>query len=436
MSRPSPIASRSSCPARPARFARAARPVALGLRRSLATGTGLAVRVILAVALLAAAVPSVRADPAGAEGGPALLARAQMALDALRYEEAAALLDRAWRAGGNRPAELALIHRLAGSVAVILGHDAEADAAFRRLVALAPDSSLPDGTSPKISGRLDAARAALAGRPLRVEVVTRAGPARDSGPVIVVEVLSDPARMVAGMRVHYRDTDGAAHVRGARGPASLAVELPRSIAAPVQIEVLDAHGNILVEEELRTAPTPIGTAARARATRTARTARATGAPDGDDGDDGDRTARSTGAAGPSSTAGLDTRTDTRTDTDTAPPLLARGLPWAAASVGLGAVGLFFGLRSESAQDELDELNRDSADHDFRDALAVEDRLRRDSRIANVAFVATGATAAVAAVLWIREWRRSRRSARAGRPRDARLPAPLLGPIGLTWTIPF
>ena len=94
-----------------------------------------------------------------------------------------------------------------------------------------------------------------------------------------------------------------------------------------------------------------------------------------------------------------------------------------AAAGLGAVGLFFGLRSESAQDELDQLNRNSPAHDFRDALAVEDRLRRDTLIANIGFAAAGATAVVAAVLWLREPRRAAISA-----------LPTIAPSSTAWTL--
>jgi hypothetical protein len=329
-----------------------------------------AVLVVLVVVALGVAGP-VEAQPA--ESGPALLARAQGALDALRYEEAAALLDRAWRAGGNRPDELALLFRLSGAVAVTLGRDQEADLAFRRLLALAPDAALPDGTSPKIAARLQSARAALAGRSLRADAIERESGAGE--PIVAIDVDSDPAGMVAAIRARYRDR-GVEVVREARSPVPLEVGVGRG-ASRVDVTVLDEHGNVLVEQTLiLREPAPDRPPPPSRP----------------------------GPALASAPA-----------PDAAPPLYARGLPWAAAAAGFGAVGLFFGLRSEADQDELDELNRSSADHDFRDALAVEDRLHRDSAIANVAFAAAGIAAVASVFFWIREARADGREARRNNP---------------------
>jgi hypothetical protein len=321
----------------------------------------------LAAAILAHAQP-VHAQPAG----PALLAQAQAALDDLHYEDAAALLDRAWRAGDNRPDDLILLFRLAGQVAVTLGKDADAELAFRRLLLLAPDAALPDGTSPKIAARLDAARAATR-QPLAVTISER--PVAAGQRAIDITIVSDPLKMIAGARIAYRDAGGVERTRELRGLG--AINLPLSAGVEVRVDLLDEHGNTLRVETLTTAPEPSRPAPR--------------------------------PAPPPAPVSL------APPAEDSPPIHARGITWAAAAAGLGAAGLFFGLRSESAQDELDQLNRSSADHDFRDALAVEDRLRRDSLIANIGFAASGAAAAVAVVLWLRERRRDRPPSHAIRP---------------------
>jgi hypothetical protein len=318
----------------------------------------------------------------GDESGPALLERAQVGLDALRYEESAALLDRAWRAGGNRPDDLARLFRLTGSVAVTLGRDRDADLAFRRLLALDPDAALPDGTSPKIAARLQEARAALAGEALRAEVAARgtSGQAR-----VAIDVASDPTSMVAAVRARYRDRTGAEKVRVARG--GLAVALPGLGAPRVVVEVLDEHGNVLVERSLdiRVAPAPRP-------------------PPG---------VRSLAPVAPEPEPA---------------PFYARSLPWAVTAAGIGAVGVFFGVRSYQGQKELDRLNRNSIEHDFHDAIAVEDRLRRDSAIANVTFAATGVAAIAAAYFWFRERRRA--------PRDQATSAAPAASFPAAWTIHF
>jgi len=332
-------------------------------------------RLAIPVALLAVAVCE---GPGRAQSptGPDLLGQAQQELEALRYEQAAPLLDRAWRAGGHGPARLALLFRLTGEVAVTLGQGAAADTAFQRLLALDPGAALPEGTSPKIAARLEAARAALGGRSLRVDIDRR-------DRAVIANVVSDPLDMVASVRIRA----GAAERSAARDPASAAlrVPLPRSAdPSPARIDVLDEHGNVLLAMERAAAPQAAPPARPARVDLTA-------APERDD-----------------------------------PPLLARGLTWTAAAVGVGAVGVFFGLRSESAQDDLDALNRTSAQHDFRDALDVEDRLRRDALIANVSFAVAGAAAVTAAVLWVREWRSPRSRAALRRT----------GAAGVGWSIEF
>jgi hypothetical protein len=329
----------------------------------------------IVVALLAGAVCG-RSARAQSPTGPDLLGQAQQEHEALRYEQAAPLLDRAWRAGGHRPAQLAVLFRLTGEVAVTLGQGAAADIAFQRLLALDPGAALPEGTSPKIAARLEAARTALGGRSLRVDIERR-------DRVVTANVVSDPLDMVASVRVRA----GTAERSAALDPASAALRVPLPSSAdpsPARIEVLDRHGNVLLEMER---------AAAARAAQPARPARIdlTTAPERDD-----------------------------------PPLLARGLTWTAAAAGVGAVGVFFGLRSESAQDDLDALNRTSAQHDFRDALDVEDRLRRDALIANISFAVAGAAAVTAAVLWVREWRSPRLRPAPRRTRAA----------GLGWSVEF
>lgn len=329
----------------------------------------MALRLALA-ALVIIAAPAI----AHAQSGPALLAQAQAALDELQYEDAAALLDRAWRAGGNRPDDLVQLFRLTGQVAVTLGNDADAELAFRRLLALDPDATLPDGTSPKIAARLDAARATMS-KPLGVKIGEPAGQR-----VLHLEVVSDPLNMIAGAHIRYRDGRGVERIQETRGSGPLT--LPIAPSTQVQVDVLDEHGNILVTESFTTrslAPEP-------------------------------RKPRGPAPTRPVSVDPPDS------------PFHTRPLTWAAAAAGIGAVGLFFGLRSESAQDELDQLNRNSPAHDFRDALAVEGRLRRDTLIANIGFAAAGATAVVAAVLWLRE------------PRPDRAAIPALTPSATAWTI--
>jgi hypothetical protein len=68
------------------------------------------------------------------------------------------------------------------------------------------------------------------------------------------------------------------------------------------------------------------------------------------------------------------------------------------SAGLALTGGVFAWRVGDAEAELAELNAHSAEHDFTEARAVEDRRRTSATLMVVSFAAAGA-AAVAAV-WL------------------------------------
>jgi hypothetical protein len=313
------------------------------------------------------------AAPAAAE--PSLVERAEAALDDLRYEEAAELVDRAWRSGGNDRDQLQAIFRLAGQIQVTLGKGEVAERHFERLLALDPQATLPDGISPKIAARFAAARARVESRgPLRARL-------RAEGMVVSAEVTSDPADMVAGLRARYA-VGGKDKVIEVLEPEPLVIELTVGGATEVELLLMDSHGNVLAEERVTVAPEeePTDTVGPVE----------------------DRTDRA-------ATMAVRNASRFRETTQPMPSApLARWAVWAGAAAGLGVVGIAFGLKSRSDQNELDELNGDSGDHDFREAEAIEERLRRDTLVANVSFVLAAGAGTAALVLWMRE-RRGRRN---------------------------
>jgi hypothetical protein len=330
-------------------------------------------------AILCAAIAAALVDVGPARAEPALLGKAQAALDDLRYEEAAELAERAWRAGGNRRDELVAIFRLAGQVAVTLGNGEQAEGYFIRLLTLEPDAQLPDGISPKIAARFAAAKGKTPGR-LRAAL-------RADGTRVSAEISSDPVKMVAALRARY-GKDGVAEVIA---PDPLVIDLPIDRPTEVDLALIDAHGNILVEDRILIAPpraAPAGARTQAQvgqslAERNAgagAAARETGPPVFEAEEDGGRLA--------------------------GPPVYTRWQVWAGAAGALGAVGIVFGLKARSSQSELDDLNDESGGHDFRDAKEVEDQLRRDALVANVSFVLAAGAGTAAVLLWLRE-RRSR-----------------------------
>jgi hypothetical protein len=332
-------------------------------------------------AIVFAAVAAALIDVGSARAEPALLGKAQAALDDLRYEEAAELADRAWRAGGNRREELVAIFRLAGQVAVTLGNGELAEGYFIRLLTLEPEAQLPEGISPKIAARFAAAKSKTPGR-------LRAG-VRAEGTRVSADITSDPVKMVSALRARH-GKDGVAE---AISPDPLVLDLAIERPTEVDLALLDEHGNILVEERMLI--TPPRAAAPARARTQAQVGQSLAE-------------RNAGAATASESKPLMFEAEDDGGRLAGPPIYTRWQIWAGAAGALGAVGIVFGLKARSSQSELDDLNDSSGGHDFRDAKEIEDQLRRDSLVANLSFVLAAGSGTAALLLWLRE-RRNRRS---------------------------
>jgi len=181
-----------------------------------------------------------RAEPARAEldrrSAAELLAAAHDAFSALRYRDAVALLERAWRRGDSQPAQLRAIFALAGRAAASMGRDAAAELWFQRWLCLDPTAELPAGASPKLRGALSRARDALAGAALVVRAVRRA-----EGVELTV---GDPLALAASVRT------GGVHTP----LSSRHVTLPD---ARGEIELIDGYGNVLASAAASTAIEPV-----------------------------------------------------------------------------------------------------------------------------------------------------------------------------------
>jgi hypothetical protein len=310
----------------------------------------------LAVAPPASADTIAAADRAASED----LDAAEQALHELRYEQAVLLLERAQRSGQNGPRALARLYRLHGELAATLGDTSGARRAFAQWLAIEPEASLAPGTSPKITATFAAAAAQLDGASLDVGFVVV-----DDGTAVALDVRADPLAMIAGARCFY---PGRAEVgRVAAGMTRVRLALPGTGPVQVVVAALDVHGNRLVEHELtlqrsRAANDPPVRAPRPTAAPTATVRVATPAP--------------------------------------APGWrFHRGWALGSAAVVLGAVGGGFAVRAARAQDELDDLNRASAEHNFREAEAVAARLRTSAIVANAGLALAGGCALAAVLLW-------------------------------------
>ena len=172
------------------------------------------------------------------------LAEAKRLESQLEYEPALVIVEKLIAQGGNERDRFLELHLFAGKLAAGLDRGAVAEEHFARVLALDPLRTLPDGTSPKITGPFDTARARAA--PLRVRTTVAAGTAS-----LVVE--SDALGLVGGMSVlpvDGRELRAAATQIGV--PASPRID---------QISALDAFGNRLWTQTIAPpieTPTPSG----------------------------------------------------------------------------------------------------------------------------------------------------------------------------------
>lgn len=311
----------------------------------------LAVLLALALALPVVAAPGVaRAD------NPSV-AEAREAIDEIRYDDARELLVQALKQGGNQPEELVEIYRLSGATAAVLGPPELAEQYYRRMLALAPDATLPADASPRLRDPFVAAQAYMAVQQRFSARATRTAQG------IAVSVV-DPLHMVVAVATLERG-----ELRGKQPFANAPVVL-----ADVGSEVvlLDESGNFLRVVEVLA--------------RGAATASASASADGG--------ARAAGFLGDASGAS-DTSTSPRT------PILRRWITYAIPAGLFAGASAYFFVDARRAHDRLDDIVANDSMHYFDDAETERRRWRRDTI---AAWVGTGlavgftATAIVMAAL--------------------------------------
>lgn len=176
-------------------------------------------RVVGVVLLLAVGAMTARAeDP---------LTEAKRLEAALDYNAALIIVDRTIAQGGATRDELVALHLFAGKLAAGLDRAEIAGDHFARALALAPSSTFPEGTSPKITEPFDAARTRTV--PLHVTETVERG-------AIAIAPVTDPLGLVAGIAVKL---DGGNELRE---PRALRVRLPDGARA-TEVSALDAYGN-------------------------------------------------------------------------------------------------------------------------------------------------------------------------------------------------
>jgi hypothetical protein len=284
------------------------------------------------------------------------LTQARAAIDASDYLAARSALAAVRDAGMCTPDETAALYLLSGRVEAALGDSQAATDAFAHLLVLSPGAALPPGTSPKITGPFDAAVASLVlQRPLEVRVETRAQP-----PAITLQVVSDPLHMVARARVAYAIEGGPEQTEEVAAAERTEIPLRAGARIAARVAALDEHGNQLVELGseapivIATPPPPVVVARPAPPVARARVA--------------------------------------------ARPIYLHWWPYAAAGVALGGAAGYFAWSAYQTATDLEQLNRESAQHSWKEADRLRDRGQRETLLANVGFVAAGACAITAGVM--------------------------------------
>jgi len=293
----------------------------------------------LAVALVLLVGASARADDDLAE-----VHRLEGALD---YDRALALVEKLIARGGADPARLADLHLLAGKLAAGLDRAAAAEDHFARVLALRPDTRLPDGTSPKLTVRFEAAR--IRGiPPLHVSATLARG-------LLVVAPEADPLGLVVGVQVDVVDRAGRRDQIAER--AALRVAIPPSSTA-TQVAALDANGN-----RVWVGPAPTG----------------------------ERSASAEPIAPPP-------HPPEHHDTPEGSSPFARWSTWAIAAGAIGAIGGGFAWRSKSLQDQWNRLRAEDGQHDYSSLQSIEHRGRTYAIAADISFGVAAAAGVVAVIL--------------------------------------
>lgn len=321
---------------------------------------------------------------------------AKAAVDASDYLTARTQLGQLIDKGGNGPEDLGEIYRLSGIVAGALGEAKVATLAFQKCLALAPRSTLPPGTSPKIMRPFAEAQAFWkTHEPLKIKAETASAP-----PSVSLTVVSDPLDMIARARVIVTVDKGAPQTIEKAAAAELAIALPAGARIDLRVVALDDKGNRLAEVGSVDVPLVIVGSGAAIAPPVKPPAK--------------KIAKAEPAA-PRSPR----------------PLYLKWWLWGGVAVAFAGGATYFAFETRAAKLELDDLNAHSVNHGFDEAKDVERRGKRDALLTNIGFGAAGAFAVAATILFLTEPR-----AREEQRTTSITPVPIAGGGALVLGVPF
>jgi hypothetical protein len=291
-------------------------------------------------------------------GGMALagpLDDARSAVDGSDYMAARASLDKALHAGGASPEDVAEIYKLTGIVEGALGNAEIASNAFARWLELDPKGALPPGTSPKIVRPFKTAQSSAKGIEAKAETVAKP-------PSVTLTVTSDSQHLIASAHV-IAVVDGGVP-KQIDGEPGVAIALPHGHRIDLQVQALDSLGNRVFELGSQKVPLVL-----------------TGADDG--------------------AAVASVHDKPKSDEPRHPRAwYFQWYSWGGAAIVGAAVSGVFAYETKQNLNTLDYLNRNSLDHPYSDAQAVESNAKRDVLVADIAAGAAGAFALGAVILYL------------------------------------
>jgi tetratricopeptide (TPR) repeat protein len=170
-------------------------------------------------------------------------------LEGQEFEQAASALEAARAAGGLEPEQLAEVYRGLAECAAALRQPDEAEAAFRRLLALDPDAQLPEMASPLVREPFEQAAAFWVGkqRPaLRYDPPGEASARSDL--VVEADVVEGALEgFVKTVSLHLRRADGSYDVwEDERGRFEVPSEALSDLdEAELYLALRDEYGNLV-----------------------------------------------------------------------------------------------------------------------------------------------------------------------------------------------
>lgn len=198
-------------------------------------------RASLSLALAA----SLGAAPVAAQDDP--LPAAEQAYLEVDFERTYELARRALEDGGQPLARLTRIYQLMGIAAAAQGLEEESRDAYIRMLALDPQAEVDRNLSPRLRSPFMEARGFWTSRSERLGAEARVVRSR----ALVRVRLVDPLEMASAVVVYARGAHGDYREHRSEAGPSTVVELDELLEADAVVEyyvqVLDAHGNRLIE---------------------------------------------------------------------------------------------------------------------------------------------------------------------------------------------